>query len=303
MKKVLSMFMYMGMGLFILLLGACASDDGGGVETGSVQLSITDAADHDFSEVVVSIKEIRAVPAGNEDSDGAGLPLIVAFETPKVVNVLDLVFYQELLGEALVPAGDYNQLRLILEENADPLAPVNYIVLADDPEQLPIPLDTPSGHESGLKIVGHFEVAAGEVIPVALDFDPSRAVVQSGESQKWQFKPTGIRVVQTEELLLSYGAVVGQVAYEIIQGGVTTLAPASAAMVHAIPQGGVAPVASSAVNLEDGTFRLLLPDGIYDLHVTAAGFEDYSSDPAVYEVIEGTDTDAGTLLLNSVSAF
>jgi hypothetical protein len=36
---------------------------------------------------------------------GAGLPLIVAFETPKVANVLDLVFHQELLGEALVPGG------------------------------------------------------------------------------------------------------------------------------------------------------------------------------------------------------
>lgn len=303
MKKVLSRFMYMGMGVFILLLGACASDDGGEVETGSVQLSITDAADHAFSEVVVSIKEVRAVPAGKEDSDVDGLPLIVVFETPRVVNVLDLAFQQELLGEALVPAGDYNQLRLVLEENTDPLAPVNYIILADDPEQTPIPLDTPSGHESGLKIAGHFEVGAGEITSVALDFDPSRAIVQSGQSQQWQFKPTGIRVVQTEELLLSYGAVAGQVAYEVTEGGVTTLAPVSAAMVHAIPQGGVAPVASSSVNPEDGTFRLLLPDGIYELQVIAEGFADYSSAPVVFDVIEGVDTDAGTLLLSSVSAF
>lgn len=281
----------------------------GGRETGTVQLALTDAVDHNFSEVVISIKEVRAVPAegeegmnGEESMDGngegeQGLPLIVAYDPPKRVDVLDLAFQQELLGEADLSAGTYDQLRLVLEKNTDPLLPANYIVLTDGDGTM-IPLETPSGQTSGLKVVGTFEVPVGEVTSVVLDFDPARAIVEAGQTGKWLFKPTGIRVVQTEDLLLSYGAIIGSLAQEEVnEENALVETPITDATVYAVPEGSDTAVATGSVNSEDGSFRLFLPDGSYEIRATADGFEDFSTNPFVYDVIEGEDTDAEVLLM------
>lgn len=298
MKKVKSVFWLLGLGILTLLLYACGSGGGSDSDSGTLQLSLTDAADHNFSEVVVSIKEVRAVPAGEEGAAEGGLPLIVSFDPPKVVNVLDLVFQQELLGEAVLPAGTYNQLRLVLERNTDPFSPANYITLATDPE-LKIPLTTPSRQESGLKVVGAFEIKAGEFTAVVLDFDPRRAIVEAGQSGQWLFKPTGIRVVQMEDFLPAYGAIIGTVAQEVTVDGLPTQSPVTEATVYAVPTEPEesAAIAAGAVNAEDGSFRLFLPEGDFELRVVADGFEPYSSLPDIFTVVVGEDTDAGDILL------
>jgi hypothetical protein len=252
-------------------------------------------------EVVVSIKEIRAVPSGGEGDEEGELPLIVAYDTPKTVNVLDLAFLQELLAEAVLPAGAYSQIRLILEENSNSLSPANYFVLAGDPEQR-VPLNTPSGQESGLKIVGEFAIEAGETTAVALDFDPAKAVIQAGQSGSWQLKPTGIRVVLNENFLPSYGTIIGQVELEVVgEGGTVIRTPVNEAQVFAVPQGSTTAIATGTVNVEDGSFRLLLPAGFYELEVTADGYAPFSSHPSVFEVVEGEATTSGDILLERVS--
>jgi hypothetical protein len=284
----------------LLALAACGGGGGDDEATGTVQLSFTDAAVTDFSAVVVAVKEVRAVPAGREGEGEAGLPLIVSYPAPKTINVLDLAFQQELLGSAVVPAGSYNQLRLVLAANTDPLEPVNYLVLAADPEQRKIPLDTPSGQQSGLKVLGRFTVEPGQVSTVVLDFDPSRAI-EAGQSGKWLFQPTGIRVVETNTLLLAYGAITGEVVQDVTSGGVTTRTPVTDAVVLAVPQGGSTPVAAGPVNTVDGSFRLFLPAGSYELRATAAGFDPYSSLPVVFPATQGADTDAGSIVLKPVA--
>jgi hypothetical protein len=251
-------------------------------------------------EVVISIKEVRAVPAGEEGAEEMELPLIVAYDTPKIVNVQDLAFLQELLGEAVLPAGTYSQLRLVLAANTDALSPANYIILAADPAQK-IPLNTPSGQQSGLKIVGEFCVEAEDTTAVVLDFDPAKAVLLDGQSGKWQLKPTGIRVVQSDTLLPSYGTLIGRVEMEVAgDNGTVIRTPVTGAMVFAIPQGSDTAAASVAVTLEDGSYSLLLPAGSYELQVTADGFQPFSS-PSAYEVLNGEDTDAGVILLEKPS--
>lgn len=277
--------LFLGFGALLLLLNACGSDDGT-APTGTVRLALTDAVDHNFSEVVISIREVRAVPAGAKGENG--LPLLVSYDTPKVVNVLDLAFQQELLGEAVLPAGKYNQLRLVLEKNTNPNSPANYVVLAGSEQK--IPLDTPSGQQSGLKLVGGFTLEAGEIVTVVLDFDPARAIVETGQSGKWIFKPTGIRVVQTDDLLPQYGAIVGRV----VDAG---LSPVLDVAVLAVPAGSNLPIAAGPVNTEDGTFRLFLPEGDYELKAQAEGFEPFSSLPDLYQVVVGEDTTAGDIVL------
>ena len=130
-------------------LQGCGGGGGGGstASTGTLKLAITDKMSDDFKNVVISIREIRVVPAGKEgasDND-PGLPVVVSFATPKVVDVMQLQFVQQALGDVLLPVGSYSQIRLILEPNPNgQQQPVNYLVLKSDLTNTKIPLTTPS---------------------------------------------------------------------------------------------------------------------------------------------------------------
>ena len=274
----------------ILLAGVMASCGGGssGPSTGTLQAGLTDAASSTFSSVVIAIQAVRAAPAGRENDADAGLPLIASFDPPLQVDVLNLSFVQQSLGEAVLPAGPYHQFRLILAENTDPNNPANYIVLTGSTDK--IPLETPSGQTSGLKVnaPGTFEVKAGQINTILLDFDPDRAIVQAGSSGNWNFKPTGIRIVQVANGLTEFGTLSG------------TVAPSQAwsdALVSAVDPTSQVTVASGLVNPDDGTFKMFLPAGTYELRVTASGYASFSSLPTTYDVVVGQETDAGTLTL------
>lgn len=278
--------------LAIPLLVVFAGCGGGSGGAGTLRVALTDASG-DYASVVVAIREIRLVPAGHEDDDtGPGLPVVVSFDPPVQYDVMTLAYAQEVLGEATVPAGTYNQLRLVLAPNPASGDPLNYITLKSDPTTK-IPLHTPSGQQSGLKIVGHFEVVPGVVNAIALDFDPDKAIVEAGASGKYNLKPTGIRIVQMDQVLPQYGSLSGNIAPE---------AAWPTGMVYVIPEGGSTAIASGSVNPEDGSFRAFVPAGSYALRVTASGYAPYDTrllDPPVYySVTVGADTAVGTITLS-----
>ena len=281
--------------LLLASLTACGGDGSGGSSasagSGTLQVAITDATTTTYNSVVIAIREVRAVPSGAENSGEGGLPLVVAFNPPKVIDVLDLAYQQQLLGEATIPDGGYTQLRLVLADNVNGQPPANYLILEDDLTTR-IPLKTPSGQESGLKVLGDFVVAAGEITAIVLDFDPTKAIVQAGASGNWLFKPTGIRIVQVEDLLASYGALAGTVL-----GGTGGFTPVTTARVSAIAQTTGTVVAAGAVNPDDATFRLLLPAGSFELRATANGYATYTSLPTRFPVTLGADTYAGNLVM------
>lgn len=276
----------------LALLGLVLAGCGGGSgATGTLRVALTDAPGN-YDSVVVAIREIRLVPAGQEDNEtGAGLPVVVSFDPAVQYDVMQLAFSQQVLGEATVSAGTYNQLRLVLAPNPPSGEPLNYVTLKSDPTNK-IPLHTPSGQESGLKIVGHFEVHPGVINAIALDFDPEKAVVQAGASGIYNLKPTGIRIVQLDAVLPEYGSLSGSIAPE---------AAWSTGIVYVIPEGASTPIASGSVNPEDGSFRAFVPAGSYAVRVTAVGFAAYDTrelDPPVYYAVTvGADTPVGTLTL------
>jgi hypothetical protein len=290
--------------IFVIVLLSTACGGGGGsdssssasVSTGTLQVALTDAVDPRLKEVVISIREIRAVPNGRDAEKDRGLPLIKTFDPSLVVNVLDLAYQQELLGEALVPAGTYNQIRLILDENADPAAPVNYVTFKDntqvglDAEEFN--LKTPSGQTSGLKVLGKFTVLPGEITAIALDFDPAKAIHETKPDQ-WMLKPTGIRIVAMQDMLPQYGAIAGQV---LAVGDV----PVTGAVVSIVPVDSEAAIASGVVVPEDATFRALLPAGTYIVHIDAEGYQPVSSDPESFAVKIGEETEAGVFYLTAL---
>lgn len=297
MKKrwIFNCLAWLGLLLAGALLAACGG--GGGAPAGTLQVALTDAASPLYNSVVLSVKEVRVVPASASPDAQSGLPLIATFDPPQSINVLDLKYQQQLLGTASVPAGDYSQVRLVLATNTDPANPVNYLTLASDPSTR-IAINTPSGQESGLKVTGHFSVGAGQSTALVLDFDPSRAIVQAGNSGNWNFKPTGIRVTQVQNVEASYGALSGEVVQSTTDSsGQTVQTPVLDATVSVVEDGSGALAAVTAVDPTDGSFRVQLPAGSYDIQVQAPGFDPLTSAPPPFQVQVGAETDAGALLL------
>ena len=276
---------------------------GGGdtAPTGTLKLSITDKMSDEFNNVVISIREIRVVPAGKEgasDND-PGLPVVVHFATPKVIDVMRLQFIQEALGDVVLPAGTYNQVRLILEPNPNgQQQPVNYLVLKSD-HTTKIPLTTPSAQQSGLKVLGPIEIKPGIINALMIDFDPNTAIVARGNGD-YNFKPTGIRLVRMSDMLTQFGSISGAV--------FSTFKDWSSATISVKRRGAVNdvdPIAAGRIfsNFTSGAwqspFAAFVPPGSptvsYKTFISANGFSLYSS--SMVSVTQRQTTDLGIIPL------
>jgi hypothetical protein len=285
----------------LLQFQGCGGSDA--ASTGTLRLSITDKLSDDFKNVVISIREIRVVPAGREEAsdNDPGLPVVVRFATPKVIDVMQLQFIQEALGDDVVlPAGTYSQVRLILEPNPNgQQQPVNYLVLNSDLTNARIPLTTPSAQQSGLKVLGPIEIKPGIINALMIDFDPNTAIVARGNGD-YNFKPTGIRLVRMSEMLTQFGSISGTVS--------STFKDWSSATVSVKRRGAINdadPIAAGRIfsNFTSGAwqspFAAFVPPSSqtvsYKTFISANGFRLYSS--SATNVILGQTTDIGTIPL------
>jgi len=100
------------------------------------------------------------------------------FVGPQTYDLLELTGGNFiLLGELTLPAGNYTQIRFMLdiaETGSHKTNPGCYIEFADNSTE---PLFVPSGGETGYKAVGQFEVPVGGTAEVTADFDVREAVV------------------------------------------------------------------------------------------------------------------------------
>jgi hypothetical protein len=273
--------------------------------TGTLKLSITDKMSDDFQSVVISIREIRVVPAGKENAadNDPGLPVVARFATPRVIDVMQLQFVQQALGEIVLPTGSYSQIRLILEPdpNGQGQPPANYLVLKSDTKiiKTKIPLTTPSAQQSGLKVLGPIVIKPGIINAVMIDFDPNTAIVARGNGD-YNLKPTGIRLVQMSEMLTQYGSISGVV--------LATFKDWSSATVSVKRRGAINdndPIAAGRIFANytsrawQAPFAAFVPPSSaafsYKTFITANGFRLYSS--SAVPVIQGQTTDLGTIPL------
>jgi hypothetical protein len=264
---------------------------------GTLKVGLTDKASDAYQQVVVTIREVRVVPAGMENAadNDPGLPVVVSYATPQPVDILSLKFQQQILGSITLPAGTYNQVRLILEPNPNGqgAAPFNYLTLKTDP-LTKIPMKTPSAQQSGLKVLGRFTVQAGVINAILLDFDPNTAIVHLGNGNGgYILKPTGIRIVQPTIALGSFGSLTGTIQ--------SAFRDWSSATVSVVPPTSSVPIASGTVFSNytsaswSGPFSAFVPGGSYRVHVRASGFAPYSSPVAT--VTAGAETALGTVPL------
>lgn len=278
---------------------------GGGSDappTGTLRLSITDKMSDDYKNVVISIREVRIVPAGKENAqdNDPGLPVVASFATPRVIDVMQLQFVQQALGDVVLPAGNYHQIRLILADNPNgQQPPVNYLVLKSDSTGTRIPLTTPSGQQSGLKVLGPIEIKTGIINALMIDFDPNTAIVPRGNGE-YNFKPTGIRLVRMADMLSEFGSISGNV--------YSTFKDWSSATVSVKRRGAVNdadPIAAGRIfssytsSAWQAPFAAFVPASApmvsYKTFVSANGFRLYSS--SAVSVIKSQTADLGDIHL------
>jgi len=213
---------WIGAATLAATLAACGGG-GGGSADGSLRVALTDAPSCGFDHIWVTIEKVsvhQSDTAAEGDSGWSDLTLSPA----RRVDLLELTNgVLEELGTLPLTAGQYSQIRLVLASNsatgttsvANALQPTGGDVIA---------LSTPSGQQSGLKLQAHFDVTAGQMADVVLDFDACKSIVKAGNSGKYSLKPvisvvprvvSGIQGYVTTTLALSSTTVAAQ------QNGVT----------------------------------------------------------------------------------
>ncbi len=164
---------------------------GAGENGGTVQVLLTDAPIDNIAEANVTIERVELVGEAG---------VVVLMEEDVTYDLLELQNgVTAELAEGDVPAGEYHQIRLIVQEEA--------VVVFDDGSDSTLKI--PSGAQTGVKLnlPGGFEIGEGaEEATVVLDFDASESFVQAGASGKYIFKPVvKVENVEIEEEELEDG--------------------------------------------------------------------------------------------------
>ncbi len=179
--------------LSTLLFTACGGGGGGVSSEGTLRVSLTDDP-ATFTGVYVTVDKVlvhqSADTNGEEANEGlheAGWREVALSEsfidTP--INLLEITDVTVLLAEGPLPAGHYQQIRLVLKENTETEL-FNYVVLEGEVEQ--IPLETPSADQTGLKLINQFSILEGEITELVIDFDAEKSTVETGGG-KFKLKP------------------------------------------------------------------------------------------------------------------
>jgi hypothetical protein len=109
----------------------------------------------------------------------------VALPASRRIDLMNPGGLLQALGATLLTAGDYAEVRLILASDDAGLAHAVQPIGGSEAA-----LNVPSGAQDGLKLMGDFDVPAGQNGDVVLQgFDACQAVTQAGNSGKYNLKP------------------------------------------------------------------------------------------------------------------
>ena len=286
------------LGLFLSFSG-CEEDSSS--DKGTLSLAITDAPidDEAVTGVYITINELQYHKQNNswasyEEYDG-----------PKTVNLLELTDTIAMLGDFEMEAGQYNQLRFILDApvrgGGTPSNPGCYITFNDDSEA---PLFVPSGSKSGFKATGAFRVPANGIVNLTADFDVRKSVIEMHSGGSYILKPT-IRLMADNEA----GKIVGNltnlpdvtseyVVYAYEDGGYSSSETVADVEENAFPNA----VTSDIVGDEYGFQLRWLAPMDYDLVVTRYIDGEYQETLGIKEniTVESRETTSVTIDLSSL---
>ncbi|MBZ4397519.1 MULTISPECIES: DUF4382 domain-containing protein [unclassified Myxococcus] len=257
--------------LLLPLLGCGGGDDG------KVSILLTDAPGDGIETAVVTISSIY-LQGG--DSEGGR---VVLRDEPVTVSLLELAnSTSELVSEAVVPNGDYDQLRFVITggylevRNED--GTTSIFATSDDYAGLPEGaevsgrLHMPSYGSSGLKVKFTEKLTIeGEQKILLVDFDVAQSFgKEAGNSGRWVMSP----VIKSAELTASASIDVevtlgAGVVLPTLEGQVLTLANLNAVLINAEGSRETLPLTdANADGTFEATFRFLIP-GTFQVQVEA----------------------------------
>lgn len=176
-RNVTSLLLASGLGVVLILAGCDAFSNNRSVE-GRVNVLLTDNPLEDFNEANVTIRRVELL---GTDTSGE-TTLIVLSDESQIFNLLELQNgITAPLAESGVPAGRFNQLRIIVHEDAE-------VLMVDGTRET---LKVPSGAQTGIKVFfPYFDIASdADVVTLTVDFDVEDSFVKAGASGKYLFKP------------------------------------------------------------------------------------------------------------------
>jgi hypothetical protein len=262
---------------FIMVAGCGGGGGGASSTSGTAAVFLADGPGSGFQAVYVTIQSIQICP-----TDGAWLTLYAAADLAQAgvtqpINFTDLLNKPAGLGNQIVPAGTYSQVRLMVDTTPGAC----YVIDSNGVQQN---VTIPSGAQTGIKLVGGpFTIAAGAVNYLMIDFHAANSVHQLGNGN-WQMKPT-----------VSLTVLPGPPAADL--GGISgTVDPLPAATdevwVQASGTTALGTVTNAAlVDTTTGAFTIdNLPAGTYNITVTRNGTPVTLATPVTADVVAGTTT-------------
>jgi hypothetical protein len=164
------------------VLASCGGGGGGTapVPMGQLRVALTDAPGCGFDQVNVTVERVRVHQSASAGDGEAGWSDVAIVGGPRRMDLLTLnngVIAE--LGQVTLPAGQYQQIRLVLGRNAGGMGMMANSVMPTG-SMSEMPLDTPSGSQSGIKLIHGFTVEPNRLTDVLLDFDACRSIVLRG---------------------------------------------------------------------------------------------------------------------------
>ena len=264
-------------GILTLFIVGCSDNDGQGFA--SISVKLVDGPG-DFDAVKVEVIDVMYKQT-NDDDDDSGWESLNA-ENTGIINLMELTGGNNvvLVEDFAIPAGELEQMRLVLGEN-------NTVHIGESS----YPLKTPSGQQSGLKIKVNETLEENITYTFIFDFMVDQSIVMSGNSDNIILKP-----VINASIEANSGALSGIVTADGI-------APVFQVEAQAWIEGGLEPSASALIN-ENGEFVLYgLNDlQLYDIKFVPAadaGFSEKTIED--FEITIGTTIDIGSTELDPIT--
>jgi len=265
-------------------LSGCSG--GSSDKTATVQTSVSDPAtckapQGPFSHIYVTVTDVlihQSADASPSDSGWVDLTPNLQ-KNPAQVDLLGSAnqCFLATLGSTGIPAGSYQQIRIIQATNNVSMSnnkcgsSANCVTLTSDPTNTPIALQLSSQSQTGIKIPsgqiagGQFTVAAGDNKDLNLDFDACASIITQGNGQ-FRMKPVlhaGEVTLQSSSTSIS-GTVIDASTQQPVVGGNTVVA------LEQKDANGIDRVFMETVPDSNGGFSFCpLPSGSYDVVVTA----------------------------------
>ena len=133
----------------------------------TLRIWATDAPPKDVTKILITVSEIQVQSSGDE-------PWLTVVSGPVEFDLVEIQGVEQILGEAELDPGRYGQIRLTVEKAE--------VTVQGNTVSARVPSDK-------LKIVGGFDLVAGQTTILTLDFDAEKSVVIAG-TRNVLIKPT-----------------------------------------------------------------------------------------------------------------